>query len=134
MAWRKKYLEAYTANEIKEGREKQIEFTRKVAGTKSLKDDFEYLCKKQLCDRFGEPKGLGTIEACLDKIKRDVPPGPGGNWHRPDRDNDNDDDDHREYKIFTDTGGKAEADNTDTLMTGTTVLETAQQVEAALKK
>ena len=73
-------------------------------------------------------------EACLDNVKRDVPPGPSGNWHRPDRDNDNDDDDHREYKIFTDTGGKAEADNTDTLMTGTTVLETAEQVEAALKK
>ena len=68
------------------------------------------------------------------KLKEMPRHGPGGNWHRPDRDNDNDDDDHREYKIFTDTGGKAEADNTDTLMTGTTILETAEQVEATLNK
>ena len=99
MEEKKSYLASWLAEKMVKGAAKTLENTRKVESSTGHKRSHGWLGKKGLQNLLGIEKAQAKIDC-------------GKLEHRPDPDSGRDDEWNREYKLYEDTGAKAEEENT----------------------
>ena len=125
IAERNWFLERYAADRIASGKAKSLETKRAIRTGTYGKREFEWLCKKEMIDRFGDVKGLKKI-AKLELLKTGK--FDGMPTHRPDDDTGDDGEWDREYRIYNDTGGRDERDENESALCAEKNIDSAEQL------